>query len=60
VATRSVHDPMQVSRSPTLPAAAGARRAFDVKDLYQGLVSGSEDGVAPQAALDEKCRRTYF
>jgi hypothetical protein len=60
VATRSVHDPKQVSSSPTLPAAAAARRAFDVRDLYRGPASESAAGVAPGAALDEKCRQAYF
>ncbi len=51
-----------VSAAPTNPRpAAAAPRAFDVADLYQGVLPAEPDAQAADATpLDEKLRQAYF
>src|SRR5258708_2679283 len=64
----------KVSQAPTNPSPGGARRAFDVADLYDGpLGRGEREASAPgrqneargeadaaSPRLDEKLRQAYF
>jgi MoxR-like ATPase len=60
-ASRSPHDPQQVSASPTLPrAGAAAGREFDVRDLYAGPASVAESAGQVERPLDDKFRQAYF
>jgi MoxR-like ATPase len=50
----------KVSESPTNPQAGGARKEFDVADLYRGPVAETPAAGAPPVMLDEKLRQAYF
>ncbi len=50
----------KVPESPTNPRPVGARRDFDVADLYRGPVPDAADGGTGGAPLDEKLRQAYF
>jgi MoxR-like ATPase len=52
-------DPGHVSQAPTNPGPTAAKKAFDVADLYRGLVAGGET-TERALPLDEKLRQAYF
>jgi len=60
--TRPPYDPLQVSSSPTLPAATASSGAdFDVQRLFEGAARSTDSATAATAQhLDEKMRQAYF
>ena len=53
----------RLSKAPTNPHAAPARRTFDIADLYRGpvgLADAATETGADEVALDEKLRQAYF
>jgi len=52
----------KISRAPTNPHPATAKRNFDVAELYEGPLTAPTGGAVHQdaAPLDEKLRQAYF